>query len=255
MTRRSSISKRYEDPAPGDGEALVRVYAAGVNPIDITTRRGGAAQLEFPAGLGRDTAGVVEAVGKGVTSVTIGSEVIVYNTRNGSSELVGASQDKLFPVPEGLGLIEAVSIGITYTTAWDAVVNKAGVQSGQTVIVQGASGGVGIAAVQIAKALGVTAIGNAQHQREAPMGAEPGCGPRGRLYARRLAREGQDAHQQQQGCPHRPNRNSEPYPPRHRQKHITTNQPTTAQSHLIQYKYPAFRLCRIRLIYVRFVRS
>ena len=161
MTRRSSISKRYEDPAPGDGEALVRVYAAGVNPIDITTRRGGAAQLEFPAGLGRDTAGVVEAVGKGVTSVTIGSKVIVYNTRNGYSELVGASQDKLFPVPEGLGLIEAVSIGITYTTAWDAVVNKAGVQSGQTVPVQGASDGVGVAAVQIAKALGATAIGNA----------------------------------------------------------------------------------------------
>ena len=62
-------------------------------------------------------------------------------------------------------------------------------------------------------------------------------------------------HKTHQGYPHRPNRNSKPYAPRHRQKHITTNQPTNAQSHLIQYKYPAFRLCRIRLIYVRPVRS
>ena len=154
--------EEVDDPTPGIGQALVRVYAAGVNPTDATGRRGGGAvPPTFPATLGRDAAGVVEAVGSGVKSVKSGDKVIVRQSTTGYSELLTAKEEDVFPVPDGVGPIDAASIGVTYSTAWDAVVNKANVQPGQTVLVQGASGGVGIAAVQIAKALGAKVIGNA----------------------------------------------------------------------------------------------
>ena len=151
-----------DDPKPGNGQVLVRVYAAGVNPTDATGRRGGGAQAAtFPATLGRDAAGVVEGIGSGVKNVKSGDKVIVRVSNAGYSELLLAKEEDIYPVPDGVGPIDAASIGITYSTAWDAVVNKADVQAGQTVLVQGASGGVGIAAVQIAKAMGAKVIGNA----------------------------------------------------------------------------------------------
>jgi len=150
------------DPKPGMGQALVRLQAAGVNPTDVASRRGGGAgALKLPASLGRDGAGVVEAVGSGVKKVKSGDKVIVRNGSACYSELVTANEEDLYPVPNGVGPLDAASIGVTYSTAWDAVVNKANVQRGQFVLVQGASGGVGIAAVQIAKALGATVIGAA----------------------------------------------------------------------------------------------
>jgi NADPH2:quinone reductase len=151
-----------DDPKPGTGQVLVRVYAAGVNPTDATGRRGGGAQAAtFPATLGRDAAGVVEGIGSGIKNVKSGDKVIVRVSNAGYSELLLAKEEDIYPVPDGVGPIDAASIGITYSTAWDAVVNKADVQAGQTVLVQGASGGVGIAAVQIAKAMGAKVIGNA----------------------------------------------------------------------------------------------
>lgn len=151
-----------DEPKPGTGQALVRVYAAGVNPTDTMGRRGGGANpVPLPATLGRDASGVVEAVGANVKNVKSGDKVVVRGSTMGYSELLVADESDLYEVPDGVGPIEAASIGVTYTTAWDAVVNKAQAQSNQWVLVQGASGGVGVAAVQIAKALGAKVIGTA----------------------------------------------------------------------------------------------
>lgn len=151
-----------DEPKPGTGQALVRVYAAGVNPTDTMSRRGGGVTpVTLPGTLGRDASGVVEAVGANVKNVKSGDKVVVRGSTMGYSELLVANESDLYGVPEGVGPIEAASIGVTYTTAWDAIVNKAQVQSGQWVLVQGASGGVGVAAVQIAKALGAKVIGTA----------------------------------------------------------------------------------------------
>jgi NADPH2:quinone reductase len=151
-----------DDPKPVTGQALVRVWAAGVNPTDITTRTGRSpAQGAFPGTLGRDASGVIEAVGGSVKSVSVGEKVIVRGATAGYAELLVAPEGDLYPVPAGLGPVEAASVGVTYSTAWDAVVNKAQVQRGQTVLVQGAAGGVGIAAVQIAKSLGAIVVGAA----------------------------------------------------------------------------------------------
>jgi NADPH2:quinone reductase len=165
-----------EEPKPGTGQVLVRVYAAGVNPTDVTGRRGGGAQAAtFPVTLGRDAAGVVEGIGSGVKNVKSGDKVIVRTSTMGYSEMLIAPEDEVYPVPEGVGPIDAASIGVTYSTAWDAVVNKAKVQPGQTVLVQGASGGVGIAAVQIAKAMGAKVIGNASTEEKRAWVVEQGA--------------------------------------------------------------------------------
>ena len=151
-----------DEPKPGIGQALVRVHAAGVNSTDITSRKGaGPVAGPLPGTLGRDASGVVEAVGANVKSFKSGDKVIVRSTSAGYSELLVADEKDLYEVPNGVGPVEAASIGVTYTTAWDAVVNKAQVKPGQWVLVQGASGGVGVAAVQIAKALGAKVIGAA----------------------------------------------------------------------------------------------
>jgi NADPH2:quinone reductase len=151
-----------DDPKPGTGQALVRVYAAGVNPTDVTSRRGASPVAPtLPMSLGRDASGVVEAIGSGVKTVKSGDKVIVRGGSANYSELVAIAEDELYPVPDGVGPIDAASIGVTYSTAWDAVVNKAQASTGQWVLVQGASGGVGVAAVQIAKAFGARVIGTA----------------------------------------------------------------------------------------------
>jgi len=150
------------DPVPGPGEALLRVHAVGVNPTDITTRSGRGNTrpgFSFPAMFGRDACGTVEAIGDGVTSLAVGDRVVVREADYTYAEMAVAKEQQLYKVPDALGNLEAAAVGITYATAWDAVVNRANVQSGETVLVQGAAGGVGIAAVQIAKHLGATVIG------------------------------------------------------------------------------------------------
>ena len=108
---------------------------------------------------GRDACGTVEAIGDGVTSLAVGDRVVVRGADYTYAEMAVAKEQQLYKVPDALGNLEAAAVGITYATAWDAVVNRANVQSGETVLVQGAAGGVGIAAVQIAKAHGAFVVG------------------------------------------------------------------------------------------------
>jgi NADPH2:quinone reductase len=170
--------EEVDDPKPGRGQVLVRVQAIGVNPTDISTRAGRGsypANFAFPAMLGREASGVVEEVGAGVTSVKVGDKVIARGTDYSYAELTVVPEASTHHVPDGLGPVEAATVTITYTTAWDAVVNRAQVESGQYVLVQGASGGVGVAAVQIAKSRGATVIATASSDAKLAWAAEQGA--------------------------------------------------------------------------------
>lgn len=152
------------DPTLEPGAVLVDVHYSGVNPTDITTRSGRGnypSDFSFPAMLGREASGYVSAIGSEVHSIQVGDRVVVRNTAYSYAEQLIAPESSIHVIPEGLETLAAATVVVTYTTAWDAIVNKAKVKAGQSVLIQGAAGGVGIAGVQIAKRLGATVLGTA----------------------------------------------------------------------------------------------
>jgi NADPH:quinone reductase-like Zn-dependent oxidoreductase len=154
-------------PTPGEGQVLVRVRAASVNPLDWHALTGTPWVMRLGSGLrapkrivlGADVAGVVEAVGPGVTAFAVGDEV--YGGARGSlAEFAVAGAKSLAAKPPSLTFEQAAALPVAAATALQALRDKAHVQAGQRVLVNGAAGGVGTFAVQIAKALGaeVTAV-------------------------------------------------------------------------------------------------
>lgn len=147
-------------PMPGEGQVLIRLEAAGVNFADIGRRTGlygGGAGL--PGTLGLEGAGVVEAAGAGVTAFKPGEQVLALSMPGGSYAQYGlAPADAVFPVPLSLSMEEAASIGVTFLTAWHGLVTAAKARSGETVLVQAAGSGCGVAAIQLGKALGLRVI-------------------------------------------------------------------------------------------------
>jgi NADPH:quinone reductase-like Zn-dependent oxidoreductase len=171
------------DPTPGPGELLVRVAASSLNGFDLSVASGhlqGMMEHRFPVVLGKDFAGTVEAVGEGVTRFTPGGAVLGVVTKphlgdGGFGELLVVSEgDFVTAVPEGLDLQSAGALGLAGTAALDTL-NAAGVQAGQTVLVSGATGGVGALAVQYAAAAGATVIATARRGEEADFVAELGA--------------------------------------------------------------------------------
>ena len=153
-------------PIPGDDQVLVCVKAVSVNPLDWHFLRGMPYFVRFTAGLrtpkrnipGVDVAGRVEAVGRNVTRFRPGDEVFGEKSR-GCAEYVAARADLLVPKPAGLTFEQAAAIPAAGATALQALVDKGAVQAGQHVLINGASGGVGTFAVQIAKVLGAVVTG------------------------------------------------------------------------------------------------
>jgi NADPH:quinone reductase-like Zn-dependent oxidoreductase len=164
-----------ERPVPISTEILVRVIAAGVNPVDCKTRRGeGVARWlgQPPFIVGWDVCGTVEAVGYGVTRFQVGD--VVYGmprfprSAGGYAEYVAAPSRQFAGAPEGISAVEAAALPLAALTAWQCLVDSAHVQEGQTVLVHGASGGVGRLAVQIAESRGATVVAtNHRGDREA----------------------------------------------------------------------------------------
>lgn len=159
---------RVEDvpvPEPIPTEIRVRVAAAGVNPVDFKTRAGNGPLRSLPVTLGWDVAGVVDAVGGGVTRFAVGDEVLGmpwFPRQAGAySEYVTAPSRQFVRKPDGLTTAQAAALPLAGLTAWQALVDTAHVTAGQKVLVHAASGGVGHLAVQIAKALGAHVIGTA----------------------------------------------------------------------------------------------
>ena len=146
-------------PAAGPGEALVRIVASGVNPLDLKIHAGEAdhARVRLPAILGLDLAGVIAAVGSDVTRFRPGDEVYgmaggVGGHQGTLAEYAAVDADLLAIKPAHLSMREAAAIPLVFITAWEGLVDRARVQAGQTVFVIGGAGGVGQMAIQIALA-------------------------------------------------------------------------------------------------------
>jgi NADPH:quinone reductase len=150
-------------PEPGPGEVLVQMRAAGVNPVDTYLRSGAqgyAPDLPFTPGM--DGAGEVAAVGGQVDDLRAGQRVYVARSMTGTyAEMALCRREHVFSLPEGISFEEGACLGVPYGTAMRAIVDRAELSYGETVLVHGASGGVGTAAVQIARALGGRVAGTA----------------------------------------------------------------------------------------------
>ena len=154
-------------PEPGPGQVLVRVHAAGVNPFDTYMRTGTyAIKPPLPYTPGADGAGVVEALGQGATGIDVGARVFfggtaTHKAHGAYAQLVVCEGQQLHLLPERLTFAQGAGVAVPYVTAWRALHDRARLQPGETLFVHGASGGVGLAATQIARAWGATVIGTA----------------------------------------------------------------------------------------------
>lgn len=148
---------------PGPGEVVVRLYAIGVNPVDTYIRSGiYHPDLKLPYTPGSDGAGVISAVGPEVRHRTVGQRVYVARSLTGTyAEEVLCREFQTHPLPEGISFGQGAAIGVPYGAAFRALFQRAHAVAGETVLVHGASGGVGIAAVQLARAAGLRVIGTA----------------------------------------------------------------------------------------------
>ena len=147
------------DLQPGPGEVVVRVRAAGVNfPDALIVQNLYQFKPTPPFSPGGETAGEVLAVGEGVKRVKVGDRVIALTIWGGFAEQVLAKQEQVIPIPDGLSFEVAGSLLLTYGTCLHALRDRAQLQPGQTVLVLGAAGGIGIATIELAKALGARVI-------------------------------------------------------------------------------------------------
>ena len=155
------------DLRPGPGQVLVRIKAAGVNPVDAYVRSGiYARRPALPYTPGADAAGVAEAVGEGVTRIAAGARVFLSGTATGAyAEQALCEESQVHPLPDNVTFAQGAGVSIPYATAYRALFQRARARPGETVLVHGASGGVGVAAVQLARAAGMSVIGTAGSER------------------------------------------------------------------------------------------
>ena len=151
-------------PIPQAGEALVRVYAAGVNPLDWKIRQGliqMVQPIQFPYTPGIEEAGVVEAIGADVTDFAPGQAVYGSVAGGAYAEYLAVPSEGLARKPDTLTFVEAAAVPVGLTTAWRTLFDHGALQAGQRVLIQGAAGGVGLFALQLAKWKGAEVIGTA----------------------------------------------------------------------------------------------
>lgn len=148
------------DPSAGPGQVVVRVRAIGVNPVDTYIRAGlHAVKLPLPYTPGADAAGVVESSGEGVISVAASDCVYVAGTISGAyAQQALCSESQVHRLAPQITFEQGAAVGIPYATAYRAIFHRAGARAGEVVLVHGATGGVGTAAVQLARAAGMTVI-------------------------------------------------------------------------------------------------
>jgi NADPH:quinone reductase-like Zn-dependent oxidoreductase len=191
------------DPEAAPGRVVVRVRAVALNHLDVWVRQGWAGlKLAFPHVLGADVAGVVEAIGPGVEGVAPGDEVVLNpglscgrcraclsgddvmcrsyailgeHVAGGYAERVSAPAQNVLPKPRNLSFDEAACVPLTFLTAWHALVARAQVRPGETVLVHAAGSGVGAAGIQIAKLLGATVITTAGSDEKCERGRQLGA--------------------------------------------------------------------------------
>ncbi|XP_041886951.1 quinone oxidoreductase isoform X2 [Corvus kubaryi] len=150
-------------PVPKENQILIKVHACGVNPVETYIRSGTYARKPaLPYTPGSDVAGVVESVGEHVTAFKKGDRVFTLETVSGGyAEYAVAAANRVFPLPDKLDFRQGAAIGVPYFTAYRALFQKGCAKAGESVLVHGASGGVGLAACQIARAFGLKVLGTA----------------------------------------------------------------------------------------------
>ena len=167
------------DPVAGPGEVVVKLHAAGVNPVEAYIRTGQYARLpDLPYTPGGDGAGVIESVGDGVTNWKAGDRVYVasFMAKGGTyAEKLAVSAAHVHHLPQTVSFAQGAALGVPAATAYRALVIRAAVKAGETILVHGASGAVGIAAVQLARSMGLTVFGTAGSTAGADAAREAGA--------------------------------------------------------------------------------
>lgn len=164
------------DPQPGLGQVVVRVHAVGVNPVETYIRSGIYPKPPTPYTPGNDGAGIIEAVGPEVSQVAVGDRVYIAGSISGTyaeKALCLAARVHLLPLQASYA--QGAALNVPYGTAYHALIQRARALPGESVLVHGASGGVGIAAVQLARAAGMTIIGTAGTERGRKLVLEQGA--------------------------------------------------------------------------------
>ena len=155
----SLVVEDAPDLAPGDNDAIVRVHAAGVNfPDTLIIQNKYQFKPELPFSAGGECSGVVESVGAKVKNVKPGDKVIAFTGWGAFAQQVRADSRALIPMPPEMDFVTGASFVMTYATSYHALKDRAALKSGETLLVLGASGGVGLAAIEIGKALGAKVI-------------------------------------------------------------------------------------------------
>jgi NADPH2:quinone reductase len=164
-------------PQPGPGELLVRMHAAGVNPVETYIRAGSYARLpQLPYTPGNDGAGVVEQIGADVTEFKSGARVYTAGCISGTyAEFALCKTEQLHPLPANVSFAQGAAMGTPYATAYRGLFQRADARPGETVLVHGASGGVGTAVVQLARARGLRVFGTAGSDEGLKLAREQGA--------------------------------------------------------------------------------
>ncbi|MBV8942481.1 MAG: NAD(P)H-quinone oxidoreductase [Solirubrobacterales bacterium] len=173
------VIEEHTDPEPGAGEVQVRVRAAGLNGADMHQRLG---RYPAPRGSpqdipGLELAGEVAALGPGAERFREGDRVMGIVGGGGQAQLAAVHERQLMPVPRALGWLEAGGLPEVFTTAYDALFTQAGLRSGERLLVQGGAGGVGTAAIQLARAVGARASATVRSAELRPRVQELGAHP------------------------------------------------------------------------------
>ena len=155
-------------PTPGAGEVRVEVHAMGINFPDLLTVAGRYQnQPQPPFVPGKEAAGCVVEIGAGVRHLAVGDRVMLQLECGAFAEEVVVVEEHCFRIPDSLPMVKAAAMGLTYQTAWFGLFDRASLQPGETVFVTGAAGGVGVAAVQLAKAAGCRVLAGVSSREKA----------------------------------------------------------------------------------------
>jgi NADPH:quinone reductase len=164
------------DPKPAPGEVLVRIKAAAVNYVDSLVVTG---KYQFlpkrPFAPGKLPVGEISALGAGVAEFKIGDRVLTLAEHGGYAELVSVDARRCFKLPPSMSFVDAASMALVYDTAWFALRERARIREGESVLVLGGTGAVGLAAIQVAKAMGAKVLAGVSNSAKAPLALKAGC--------------------------------------------------------------------------------
>ena len=168
--------EKVPDPEPGTGQVVVEVKAVGISPIDTYMRSGSYYLMPpLPYTPGFEAAGIVESVGQGVKDWSPGNRVFVYHTVTGAyAEKTLCPESSLYPLPDHVSFAQGAVVPVSYSTAYQALFHRGRAIPGTRVLVHGATGGVGLAAVQLGQAAGMTVIATGGTEKGRRMVAEQG---------------------------------------------------------------------------------